>query len=390
MRDMGKSTVDILIVIRWPVGGIISFLGNLYGYFDPARYRFTVLAPDLPEIKILLQRLSNHQIKYVPIASRPSFSLFWKDTMRLIFKNKFDLVHSQGLTAGVSSVFACVRRRTPHLLTLHDMFQDNNFKGYGRYPKIVILSIMLSLIDAIHLVSNDARENLLTYLPFLKRYKKKLFVSQNGVQVNHFLNSPGLDLRKEYRIPENTFIIGFLGRFMSPKGFPYLIDAIRQLSVRKDIPRNPFVLAYGHDGFLANEKVNIKNQRIEEYFSFLPFVADVAPILKGIDVLVVPSVWETCPILPMEAMVAGTPIIGSNCIGLREVLSGTPSRIIQARDSKSLANALVEEMHHSSKEKAEEFRMKAAQRFDAKKQSETVECVICSLIKARLCDNTKH
>jgi glycosyltransferase involved in cell wall biosynthesis len=379
---MRNNTVDILIVIRWPVGGIISFLSNLLRCFDSERYRFTVLAPENSEIHILLQRLSNYNVKYVPIKPRPTFGLFWKETTRLILKNNFHLVHSQGLTAGVSSVFGCILSRTPHLLTLHDMFQDSNFKGSAGHLKATLLSILLSLIDSIHLVSNDAFENLLAYLPFLKKFKRKLFVSRNGIQVSHFLNSPRRDLRKELGITEDTFIIGFLGRFMSPKGFSYLIDALNLLSLQKDIPRAPIVLAFGHDGFLREEITHIKKCGLKDYFRFLPFAPDVAPILRGLDVLAVPSLWEACAILPMEAMVAGTPVIGSDCIGLREVLSDTPSKIFHAKDSTSLAKALIEEMRYSSKEKAEAFRKEAARRFDAKNQAKTLEKIICNLIQS--------
>jgi glycosyltransferase involved in cell wall biosynthesis len=380
---MRNRTVDVLIVIRWPVGGIISFLANLWRYFDPGCYRLTLLAPDFPEIQIFLKRLSDFDIRYMPIKSRPTFFLFLQETTRLILKNKYHLVHSQGLTAGVSSVFGCVISRTPHLLTLHDMFQDSNFKGSGGHLKATLLSILLSFIDSIHLVSNDALENLLAYLPFLKKFKRKLFVSRNGVDVSHFLNSPRLNLRREFRIPEDTYVIGFLGRFMSPKGFAYLIDAMKLLSFCKDSPRKPMILAFGHDGFLREEMACIRKKGLEDSFRFLPFAPDVAPILRGLDVLAVPSVWETCPILPMEAMVAGAPVIGSNCIGLREVLSDTPSRVVPARDSASLANAIIKEMNDPSKGRAEEFRKVAARRFDAKQQAKVIENIICSLIKSR-------
>ena len=46
--------------------------------------------------------------------------------------------------------------------------------------------------------------------------------------------------------------------------------------------------------------------------------------------LAVPSLWEALPLLPMEAMVAGVPVLGTDCIGLREVLRDTPSRVVRA------------------------------------------------------------
>jgi glycosyltransferase involved in cell wall biosynthesis len=46
----------------------------------------------------------------------------------------------------------------------------------------------------------------------------------------------------------------------------------------------------------------------------------------------------------MEALAAGVPIVGSNCIGLREVLDGTPARQVPVGDSEALAYALVAEL----------------------------------------------
>ena len=40
---------------------------------------------------------------------------------------------------------------------------------------------------------------------------------------------------------------------------------------------------------------------------FLPFVTNIASTLKGLDVVVMPSLWEACPLLAMETLVAGIP-----------------------------------------------------------------------------------
>jgi glycosyltransferase involved in cell wall biosynthesis len=62
--------------------------------------------------------------------------------------------------------------------------------------------------------------------------------------------------------------------------------------------------------------------------------------LRGVDLVVMPSRWEACPLLPMEVLSCGVPIIGTNCVGLREVLAGTPAKIIPVGDSSALAAAI--------------------------------------------------
>jgi glycosyltransferase involved in cell wall biosynthesis len=79
-------------------------------------------------------------------------------------------------------------------------------------------------------------------------------------------------------------------------------------------------------------------------------------------------------------MVAGVPLIGTNCIGLREVLKSTHSVMVPIRDSKSIANALLNEMKNPSKKQAISFSKEAAFRFNVKRQALDLENIILKLI----------
>ena len=84
-------------------------------------------------------------------------------------------------------------------------------------------------------------------------------------------------------------------------------------------------------------------------------VPDVLPILQKLDLLIMPSLWEACPVLPMEAMCAGVPVLGSDCIGLREVLRGTPSLTSPAGDAPALASAIQEAIKPGSRHQAQAY-----------------------------------
>jgi glycosyltransferase involved in cell wall biosynthesis len=103
-------------------------------------------------------------------------------------------------------------------------------------------------------------------------------------------------------------------------------------------------------------------------------------LLKGLDVVAIPSVSEAGPLLPMEAMVAGVPIIGTDCIGLREVLRDTPSRMVRAANSVELANAIEAEMRNPSTAEARAFAPQARSRFDVRQQAGRMEEVILRLV----------
>ena len=329
----------------------------------------------------MLHDLEGLDVSYIPVGSNPSVLQFFKAIFWIVLRGKYDIIHSNGLTAGVSCILPSVLSRTPHLLTLHDMFNDHQFQGVVGTIKRLGLLIMLPLVDVIHAVSCDSRENLLHNIFSLRLFRNKIRVIPNGIEIERFSMSNVRDLRKELNLPHNSFLIGFLGRFMSPKGFVYLVEAINLLYRKYELINKPFVLAFGEGAFIREEKDYVKKKGLEEYVYFMPFTANIAPILRGLDVVAIPSVWETGPILPMEAMVSGVPVIGTNCPGLREVLENTPASIIPVRDSAALANALVREMKYPSRSKTSEFVEEAVKRFDVKRQTRELEGVIMNLVR---------
>jgi glycosyltransferase involved in cell wall biosynthesis len=170
---------------------------------------------------------------------------------------------------------------------------------------------------------------------------------------------------------------------MPAKGFGHLVDAIELLKANGGLLKKPLVLTFGEDGFFARELRNIREKGIEEHFVFLPFNPDIASVLKGLDVVAMPSIWEACPIVPMEAMVAGVPVIGSDCVGLREVLKDTPNVVVPSAKSAALAEAIRSEMQKSSRSAAEAFQLQAAQRFDVRQRVAELEKVFKDLMRSK-------
>ena len=361
---MQKKKRKILLVVCMPVGGIRTFIRYVYRRFDPDLWNFTILAPAVSELRVLIDDLSALNVRYVPISVNPSpVSIALKVTSELM-RGKYALVHSHGFTSGVCSALSAKLSHTPHLLTSHDVINENQFIGTkGKFKKLMICKL-LGLIDIIHSVSNDAENNLLSHFPSLDLGKGRCIVIFNGIDIERFRDRVPRDLRSELGLDEKVFFIGFLGRFMSQKGFRYLVDAIDLLLLDKELPKCPVVLTFGYGGFIREEKQAVQKRGLEKHFHFLPFEPNVACTIKGLDVVVMPSLWEACPLLPMETLVCATPLIASGCIGLREVVQGTPTKVVPKADSAGLAQALVNEIRICSKESFEEYRTEAVTRFD--------------------------
>ena len=332
-------------------------------------------------MQYLLDDLKNLEITYIPIKCDPAHAKLDLITVsKTILGGNFDLIHSQGFTAGAYSAIPAYIKRVPHILTLHEVFTEGQFVGWRGLLIKGLIRTVVPLIDIVHCVSHSAGMNFLEYFPDRKN-NGRMVVVPNGIDVARFLSPEKIDLRKELLLEDDTFIIGFLGRFMSPKGFRYLIDALNILVNVKRTSKKPIVLAVNDGGFLSAEKRRIAELGLKEQVVFMPFQPNVAPILKGMDVVVMPSLWEACPLQTMESLVSGVPFIGTDIPPIKEILEGTPGKMVPPRDAESLAEAIYQELENPSVNLAKAYAISASNRFNVKKQAKQLMDIIIDLIE---------
>ena len=355
----------LLLVVRNPVGGIRTHL----------KYVYPLLHEELPDLEItfvirrtdqaeVLERdLCSLPIKYVYLELRSTPRMLASSVNRELASGSFDLVHSHGFIAATATALVAKLRRVPHLMTVHDVLQNSQFMGMQGSARKVAIKSLLSLVNPVVAVSDDVEKNLASH--FGHRFSRRVRVVRNGVVTRAILEATPRDLRTELRLGSDTLLVGYFGRFTEQKGFRYLVEAIRLLRERAQAAgRSCHVAAFGGGGFVREERAAIERAGLGASFTFLPFVPDIAGALKGVDVVVIPSLWEAGPILGMEAMVAGVPVIGTSCIGLSEVLADTPATIVPAGDGAALADAVAREARVRSRGAAVAFIPIAVKRFD--------------------------
>ena len=142
-----------------------------------------------------------------------------------------------------------------------------------------------------------------------------------------------------------------------------------------DTSNVPVVVAFGSGGYLAREKRMLESRNLSPQFHFMPFTPNIADALSQLDGVVMPSRWETAPLLPMEVLVHGTPLIASDCIGLREVVLGTPAFCFRSGDARSLAVVIRDWSEKPRKSEFRGYATEAATRYDVRNTAEGLKSI---------------
>lgn len=304
----------------------------------------------------------------------------------LLCRKDVDVIHSQGYSCGVLVSLVNMLFRTPHVITLHGTFDDTTIRGGGIWFKKQLIWLFLSRANVINVVSHDAKANLIDYFGGAGSYLQKIVVIQNGIDVKFFQQELEAGAHKRLTeikgIEHGSVVVGYLGRFMPEKGFPVLIDAIELIAKRTPTDETVKVLALGWGAYIREYQASISEKGLNRFFVFIDFQPDVRWILRQLDMLIIPSFREAFPLVAVEALVCGTPIIASNCIGLREVLRDSPARMVKAGDPIGLAAAIMEMVKNSKRQEAVDYIPKALKRFDVSVATEKLDRLLREVVQS--------
>jgi glycosyltransferase involved in cell wall biosynthesis len=171
---------------------------------------------------------------------------------------------------------------------------------------IIFERIFLAKADLIVAVSRDTR---LRFLHRLHLNPNKIVVVYNNM-LSPMLHSRPLPKR-------DGKIIGYVGHFSRLKGIETLLNAFLLVSKSaKDV-----VLVLVGDGPLKEHFVNLAAQlAIGEKVFFTGWVNNPLDFMRDFDILVVPSLYEGCPSVILEAFSLNVPVVGSKAGGIPELL----------------------------------------------------------------------
>lgn len=356
----------VVVFAKHPGGGIRTYFSYVYGDKAQRDNTFSLVTPESKALQALVGPRPNVEIA---AQSSDNLAMLLIALLKQVTKVRPELVHSHGFTAGLLAAFPLWLFRIPHVITTHDVFMPGHFHGRFGMLKKWLMARLFSLADMINPVGKDAASNFIDTFPGLDSRGRIKWI-RNGVEADCFLVDSVRDLRNEAGIPRDALVLGFFGRFMAQKGFGLLVDAVERLN--RDSNEKPIhVCCFGWGGFIREEQADIRSRGLESFFHFFPATDLMAEAIRGVDVVVMPSKWEACPLLPMEVMISGRPLIASNCIGMKEVVADTPAMVFEVGSLGGLLEKirLFGANQDAFQLESDRFRQEAAMRFDVSQTS---------------------
>jgi glycosyltransferase involved in cell wall biosynthesis len=246
----------------------------------------------------------------------------------------FDVVHLHGVwnIGALTGLAATRRRHVPVVVTPHESMTDNDIdksrSRARRSQKLFLKSLYMRWTDLFIITSQLETDESLP--PTAPHETIAYPVSDAREPV------PELQMRGDQ--PELR--VGYLGRIAPKKNVILLVEAMALLPEHVRLA----IAGGGPDEVLVPAKRRASELGLGERVQWLGFVPpdDRARFLRSIDVLAMPSQFESFGMAAAEAMLAGVPLLVSERTGISEVLARQGGGVVVKVDAKAVADARLE------------------------------------------------
>ncbi len=223
-----------------------------------------------------------------------------------------DIVHANSIFFFTTIAAALAKRivKTPLITTVHGGSTSHLEGGLRLFVNMYENSLgrwVLNQSDGVIAVSGE----VMHYVESLGTPHPNVTVIPNAVDIREF--QPGSRQGKS----SGPVRVAFVGRLLQNKGPQYFVEAAAY--VVHTCPSVRFCVV-GEGPLLAQLMARVRQLGLEDHFTFLGLVPNVAAFLRSCDILVRPSLTEGMPLTALEAMACGLPVIASDVGGTSEIL----------------------------------------------------------------------
>jgi len=256
---------------------------------------------------------------------------------KIIREYRINLVYSHSSTF-IGAAIAAKLLRIPSIIHLHE---------YGfRLPKFInkIYKIIIPRLgNQIICCADFIRQSLIKRA----KNKDKIYTVYNTTKLveSQIILTKTDSLKKEFNIPKDNLVVGFVGRMAPKKGLHYLLKASKDI-INK-CPNTTFMIVGDIDeDYEKKYKEYLFNlcqrNKLGNKVVFAGARSDMLKVYSIMDILVFPSPVDMGPIVPIEAMACGVPVVSASEGGAQEeVKDGLTGIQVKPRDTKGISEAVI-------------------------------------------------
>jgi glycosyltransferase involved in cell wall biosynthesis len=322
----------LLMIDDASVGGGQVHVLAIAGGIDKRTYEVHVACEEKGFLvdKLKQQGIPHHTLE---MSNRPDPRSFLH-CHRLLRRLKPDIIHTHGGTAGVvARVVSIGSFKGKRIHTYHGLHYLHE-RGKLRNRVFCLADrILRRATDRLVCVAESDRV-------LGKRFgvvdPSKTVLIRPAIDVHQFKVRDVQDARRR----DERFVVGTIGRMHVQKGHRYLLDAA--VLVRRDAPEVVFSIVGEGELRVELEKI-IRDLELQSVVVLHGARTDTSEVLASFDCFVLPSLWEGLPIVMLEAMASGVPVVATDVDGVREAVeNGKEALLVPPGDPEALARAIRE------------------------------------------------
>jgi len=324
----------ILQILRAPVGGLFRHVADLTRYLAAKGHSIGLVVDSEAndaQTETLLTALAQHA--ELGIHRYPMPRLFGRGDLSTPFAVRalasrlhIDILHGHGAKGGFYARLASIGQRrvkvfyTPHGGVLHFPATKMSGRVFHRIERL-----LMQRTDAIIFESAYAER---TYSALIGAPTCRSAVIHNGLRAEEFEPVASQDRASDFV---------FVGELRALKGIFPLVDALAQVNRPDGQPATMVMAGDGPDR--AALEGRISELKLQGRIRLVGSQPARSVFAQG-RCAVVPSLAESLPYVVLEAAAAQLPVIATNVGGIPEIFGPTADSLIEAGDTKVLADAM--------------------------------------------------
>jgi phosphatidylinositol alpha-mannosyltransferase len=278
-------------------------------------------------------------VDVMPMRGRFDLRAAWR-VARYVRRNAVSIIHAHTLRANLVASLAGRLARVPVAVTIHSPARRETTRALKNRVNGTLERLLVPLTTAYVTVSDSLRQDLERHgVP-----AARIAVVRNGIDTAVYERGDRAWLRAELGAGERQALVGTVALLRPRKGIEVLLQSVPL--VVDSVPEALFVIVgEAEDPGYADKLVAVCHDLgIADRVRFLGFRTDIPDVLAALDAFLLPSLFgEGLPMVVLEAMAAGRPVVATPVEGITEVVTdGVTGVLVPCGDAEALARAVVD------------------------------------------------